>query len=138
MKTCSETNCTKKHLAKGLCQFHYQKLYRQTEIGKQKIKIWNKSKGQQIASYKFNHSEHGRKIKTFYENYRNHLKANATPKWLSKEQKKQIKNIYLNCPKGHHVDHILPINGKDVCGLHVPWNLQILPAEVNIRKSNKF
>lgn len=59
----------------------------------------------------------------------------ATPKWVDK---KQLKKIYMERPEGFHVDHVIPINGKGVCGLHVPWNLQYLPASVNIKKGNKY
>jgi hypothetical protein len=61
----------------------------------------------------------------------------ATPSWLTKDQRKQIDAIYENCPVGCHVDHIMPLNGRNLCGLHVPWNLQYLSADKNIKKSNK-
>jgi hypothetical protein len=63
------------------------------------------------------------------------LKLNATPAWADL---KKIEEIYRNCPKGFHVDHVIPLNGKDICGLHVPENLQYLPAIENIKKGNRF
>jgi hypothetical protein len=59
----------------------------------------------------------------------------ATPKW---SDPLEIKRIYLHCPMGHHVDHIIPIKGELVCGLHVSNNLQYLLAEENLKKSNKY
>lgn len=58
----------------------------------------------------------------------------ATPPWADLQA---IQEIYLNCPKGYHVDHIIPLNGKEVSGLHIPDNLQYLPAIENLKKSNK-
>ena len=66
---------------------------------------------------------------------RNKKVKQATPKWVNY---KELYNIYLNCPKGMQVDHIVPINGKNVSGLHVPWNLRYLDPVENNKKSNKF
>ncbi len=48
----------------------------------------------------------------------------------------KINEIYKNCPVGHHVDHIIPLKGKEVSGLHVENNLQYLPILDNLYKSN--
>lgn len=59
----------------------------------------------------------------------------ATPLW---EDKNAIKEFYKNCPDGFHVDHIIPLRGKNVTGLHTLSNLQYLPKEENMRKSNIY
>jgi len=51
---------------------------------------------------------------------------------------KQIEDIYLNCPKGYEVDHIIPLYGKNVSGFHITKNLQYLTPQENKSKGNKF
>jgi len=65
-------------------------------------------------------------------------RRNAVPPWLTDEHKEQIKEIYklrrtLSESTGveHQVDHIVPLQGGTVCGLHVPWNLRVITAEEN-------
>jgi len=70
-----------------------------------------------------------------YNRLRQANKIKATPRWANLEK---IKEIYLNRPIGYHVDHIIPLINKNVCGLHVECNLQYLTASENQKKSNKF
>ncbi len=65
-------------------------------------------------------------------------KINRTPKWLTKTQIDEMTRIYENCPDGYEVDHIVPLQGKNVSGLHVPSNLQYLTIADNRSKSNKY
>lgn len=58
----------------------------------------------------------------------------AMPAWVDRGE---IERIYRGCPAGMEVDHIVPLRGRMVCGLHVPWNLQYLDALENAKKGNK-
>lgn len=82
---------------------------------------------------------HGQSGTTKYKVYRNAVRKarylQRTPPW---SEKKAIREMYRRCPEGYHVDHIIPLLGKLVSGLHVVANLQYLPASENCRKQNAF
>lgn len=68
--------------------------------------------------------------------------ANATPKWVKHDK---IAEFYfaanfLGMATGdfYHVDHIVPLKSKYVCGLHCEANLRVLPALENLKKSNRY
>ena len=72
-------------------------------------------------------------------------KLSATPSWLSAEQRAKIKRLYKLATLmeeitgvKYHVDHIIPLQGQNVCGLHTPENLQVLRADLNLSKSNLY
>ena len=68
-----------------------------------------------------------------------------TPKWLTEKDLKEIQDIYLQARlmteitgTPYHVDHVLPLCGKYVSGLHVPSNLSVIPAGENLKKNNHW
>jgi hypothetical protein len=144
MKTCSL--CTEKLGSKnksGLCRSHYKIAWKTLNAQHER---------ENCKRYYAQNQEHVRRqVKQRYEaikgteefradqRYREALHRarllQATPAWTDLQK---IKEIYARCPAGYHVDHIHPLNGEYVCGLHVPENLQYLPALDNIKKSNKL
>ena len=69
----------------------------------------------------------------------------ATPRWITAEQKLDIRKLYLHAQKltamtgeRYVVDHIVPLISPEVCGLHVPWNLRVITQDENLKKSNKL
>jgi len=70
-----------------------------------------------------------------------HIKR-ATPSWVVPDQLRPFYEsaVLFSSSTGikHHVDHKIPLRGKLVSGLHVPDNLQVIPASANLRKSNKL
>lgn len=90
------------------------------DVADLRMKIWReKNKKKQTAYYRAYMLE----------------KAKRVPAW---SERSEILEFYANCPDGYEVDHIIPLFGKLVSGLHVIRNLQYLTASENSKKSNKF
>lgn len=108
-------------------------------------KRWLEKPGNKTKKYASDKNTQTERFRKWQENNREKVRLkNANeraarlqriPPWANKED---IKEFYLNCPDGHHVDHIVPLRGKYVSGLHVIENLQYLPASENMSKGNKF
>lgn len=64
-------------------------------------------------------------------------RALRVPSWFD-TQKHLINKFYKNCPEGYQVDHIIPLKGELVSGLHVLENLQYLKASDNMSKGNSY
>ena len=82
--------------------------------------------------------EYRRKNKGFINFLNRTYQANKkrrTPKWANLDK---IREFYENCPDGMEVDHIIPLRGKDITGLHIETNLQYLSKSDNSRKGNRF
>lgn len=110
-KDCDNTRCIK---------------YKKENIGKAKIayELWYKN---------------NKHIRAAASAKRRATLLQATPAWLSDKHVEHMKQIYKEAKDTNmHVDHIVPLQGNNVCGLHVPWNLQLLSAQENRRKCNKI
>jgi hypothetical protein len=78
-------------------------------------------------------------------NLRRAAKYRAAPHWLTRGDRKEMRDVYshaqvVSATTGvpHEVDHIVPLRGATVSGLHVPWNLQVIPRSTNRRKHNQI
>ena len=83
-----------------------------------------------------------REIKRKFAEARRNAFAQATPDWVNVQELKEVEQLrsVITARTGvtYHVDHYYPIQSDVICGLHVPWNLQIITAEENHAKSNKM
>lgn len=107
--------------------------------------MWRRSSLKQKINSQVRSKKHYYANKNLYieRTVRRRLKEKlATPKWAVI---KAIREFYKNAARisvetgiPHHVDHIYPLQGRNVCGLHVETNLQIISGVVNIAKGNKI
>lgn len=116
-------------------------------IAKERSAMWRKLNPDKVKAHKA--------IKDAYKKANPHKSAALlakrraakkcrTPSWLTSDQLWMIEQAYELASLwskatgfAWHVDHICPLQGKDVSGLHVPWNLQVIPWRDNLSKSNK-
>lgn len=135
-----ERHCTSCDTTLPISRFGYKKRYRKD--GSLLISYKSICKSCKVEE---NKKYHNPVTKLAIGAKRRATKLNATPKWLTKQQLHKIKLIYalrLNLTRKtgitHHVDHIVPLNHPEVCGLHVPWNLRVITEEENVAKSNSL
>lgn len=102
---------------------------------------WAKNNKEKKKSYDDAWKEQNRAVVRSYKAKRRAKERKATPSWLTDAHYAAIKAVYeeayrLSQETGveHQVDHIVPLSGKTVSGLHVPWNLRAIPAEENQRR----
>lgn len=124
--TCCKVNNAQYHLSKS------GKQSKRLRGQKDRFKNRNRIYEQQL---RWRHTDFGRSRCTHFSKMRMANKLNATPPWVDKNK---IKQIYERRKVNEHVDHIIPLKGRNVCGLHVHYNLQILSAKENIKKGNNL
>jgi len=81
----------------------------------------------------------------YYTSKRKAAKLQRTPEWLTEDDRWMIEQAYELAAQRTaifgfpwHVDHVLPLRGKTVSGLHVPTNLRVIPGVENMRKGNRL
>jgi hypothetical protein len=92
-----------------------------------------------------NHPEQARAIRNAVSARYRANKFRAMPPWLTAEDHEMVACLYDNAVTlseaagmKFDVDHIVPLNGETVCGLHVPWNLRVIAASENRSKRNRL
>jgi hypothetical protein len=88
-------------------------------------------------------NKNNKPVRAAYEGKRRSAQLQRTPVWDKDAHlivaKYQLANMLTReTGKPHHVDHIIPLQGKNVSGLHVFSNLRVIPGEDNVKKSNKY
>lgn len=122
------------------CQAEYKKIHydkNKRQISK-KSKVYYKENKEVHSNRCKKWREENKKIIRFHQKKYKYLKSLAVPCWFESERM-LIETVYEKASAlGMHVDHIVPINSKIVCGLHCWHNLQLLAPSENRSKSNVY
>jgi 5-methylcytosine-specific restriction endonuclease McrA len=124
-----ETN--KKYLSEK--KREYYRVKKHLILQKRKVYYFNNKEKVKTCNYKWRIKNIG-KLRVISA----HRWKSITRQSLFRKFKKELELIYFNRPDGLEVDHIIPLQGKGVCGLHVPWNLQYLSKSENSKKGNRL
>lgn len=116
-----------------------------TQCGLENFRRWAEENRERLRERDKARRESSPDAKAALQARRRARKLSATPQWLTDADHAQIQSVYaladaLQAATGipHEVDHIVPLQGKLVCGLHVPWNLQAIPMRDNRSKGNRI
>lgn len=105
-------------------------------------KLWAENNREKSNNIKYKYMIKNKSLYYFLNAKRRAIKLKATPKWSELDKIKLVyeKTKWLESLTGlkYEVDHVIPLQGKNVCGLHVWQNLQILEVSENRKKSNKL
>ena len=123
-----------------------KKWYRNNPEPKLKAgKIWRDNHREYMAAKQREWSARNKDTRAATQAKRRAAKMQRTPPWLTEQDKLEIKGFYTEAKRltedtgiKHVVDHIVPLQGELVSGLHVPNNLQVLTETDNSKKHNDF
>jgi hypothetical protein len=127
---------------KAIDREYYRKNKAQIRVG---ILEWNRKNPKKVKAHAKKVRQNNRGTVNFHTAKRRYSKLQRTPAWLTEDDHWMIKEAYeLAALRTNlfgfswHVDHITPLQGKTVSGLHVPLNLQVIPGKDNVAKSNSY
>jgi hypothetical protein len=111
------------------------------EIANEKARIYREANREKTRLAALKWQKENRARATAAQNLRHASKLQATPKWADQEkilafyeEAERLSEIYF---RHYHVDHVVPLRSKIVCGLHWEGNLRVIPADENRSKGNR-
>ena len=106
------------------------------------FKAWREENSESRAEYMARWLQQNRALSNEKAMRRVASKRRATPKWANRERMvefyKEAERLTAETGISHHVDHIYPLQGKVVCGLHCEANLNVITQFENIQKLNRM